>query len=112
MGFFDNPSGNYDPSLLMALVSKQKLINYMLKRGKDQKLFRVYRAMVELIINKMIEQHIIVDTGGDLLASPMRLLESIVKNSIPGPLGTSNTRAASYISGNVCEHSTKKLSGE
>jgi hypothetical protein len=82
MRFFDNPSGTvYDPSLLMAVVSKTRLVNCMLERGKDLKLFRVHGAIVEVIINRMINQKIIANTRGDLLAAPMILLEKIVKTS-------------------------------
>jgi hypothetical protein len=103
MQFFDNPSGTYDPYLLMALVSKPELIKCMLERGKNQKLFRVYNALVKLIINKMINEKIIVRIRGDLLASPMILLEKIVKIGVTGLTDGGNNQAASHTSVMISE---------
>jgi hypothetical protein len=103
MRFFDNPSGTvYDPSLLMAVVSKPRLVNCMLERGKDLKLFRVHGAIVEVIINRMINQKIIANTRGDLLAAPVLLLIGIAKISIRELIGSDN-QAASHTSVMVSE---------
>jgi hypothetical protein len=87
---------------LMAITSKNKLIDHMLVRGKDQKLFKVHEALVKLIINNMINQRIIVRVREDLLASPMLLLEGITRISIPGLFDVSNSQAASSVM--VSEH--------
>ena len=108
MRFFDNPSGTHDPFLLMAFVSKPKLIECMLKRGKDLKLFRVYDALVELIINKMINQRIIVSSRGNLLAASMLLLEGFAKVSIPELTDRSDNQAASHTSVMISELDTNQ----
>lgn len=104
MRFFDNPSGTvYDPSLLMAVVSKPRLVNCMLERGKDLKLFRVHGAIVEVIINRMINQKIIANTRGDLLAAPVLLLKGIAKISIRELINGSDNQAASHTSVMISE---------
>lgn len=99
--FVDRDGIHYEFSL-MALASKDKLLDHMLERGKDQKLFRVYGALAEHIINNMIDQKIIASIRGDLMACPMLLLEGIVKFGIPGLFDGSNSQASSHIS----EHSS------
>jgi hypothetical protein len=80
--FFDNPRGLIgEPSLLMAIATKAKLIKGMLEKEENQKLFRVHNALVLHIVEKMHRSKIIstVSRGGHVLACPMMLLEHFIK---------------------------------
>jgi hypothetical protein len=94
--FFDNPKGLVDdPSLLMAIAAKAKLINSMLEKEKNQKLFRVHEALISHIVEKMHRSKIIatVSRDGQLLVCPMMLLEHFIKKgSMIYSSGNDNTR--------------------
>lgn len=102
--FFDNPKGHIDdPSLLMAIAAKAKLINGMLEKEKNQKLFRVHEALISHIVEKMHRAKIIatVSRDGHLLACPMMLLEHFIrKGSIIYSSGNDNTRTDTRSSAN------------
>jgi hypothetical protein len=102
--FFDNPRGLIgEPSLLMAIATKAKLIKGMLEKEENQKLFRVHNALVLHIVEKMHRSKIIstVSRGGHVLACPMMLLEHFIKKgSMIYSAGNDNTRTDTRSSAN------------
>lgn len=73
----------YGPFSLMVVANKDKLIEHMI--NKPEKKFRVYEALVSLIVDNMIRLKIITTitsiTRGDFMACPLVLLHCIVKRA-------------------------------